>query len=76
MKVNSMNIVVAVSVAVTLQGCCWLGCAKCSRPCNNKNPDKCCNEQRSIGIKANVGSISAGTSVSPNGAQIDAKTGR
>ena len=50
MKVNSMNIVVAVSVAVTLQGCCWLACGKCSKPCDNKTPDKCCNEQRCIGV--------------------------
>ena len=76
MKVNSMNIVVAVSVAVTLQGCCWLACGKCSKPCDNKTPDKCCNEQRCIGVKANVGSMGAGAGVSPSGAHVNATTGR
>ena len=76
MKVNSMNIVVAVSVAVTLQGCCWLACGKCSKPCDNKTPDKCCNEQRCIGVKANVGSMGAGAGVSPSGANVNATTGR
>ena len=76
MKVNSMNIVVAVGIAVTLQGCCWLACDKCSKPCDNKTPDKCCNEQRCIGVKANVGNMGAGVGVSPSGAQINATTGR
>ena len=76
MKVNSMNIVVAVSVAVTLQGCCWLGCGKCGKPCDNKTPDKCCNEQRCIGVKANVGNMGAGAGVSPSGAHVNATTGR
>ena len=76
MKVNSMNIVVAVGIAVTLQGCCWLACDKCSKSCNNKTPDKCCNEQRCIGVKANVGSMGAGAGVSPSGAHVNATTGR
>ena len=84
MKVNSMNIVVAVGIAVTLQGCCWLGCGKCSKPCDNKTPDKCCNEQRCIIMVATnsvtavnlLSNMGAGAGVSPSGAHVNATTGR
>ena len=76
MKVNSTTIVMAVTIAVTLQGCCWLGSCPCSNNCNKKATDKCCSEQRAIGVKANVGPMGASAGVGTNGAHLNATTGK
>jgi hypothetical protein len=76
MKVNSIGIVMAIGIALTASGCCWHCTSKCSKPCDEKTPAKCCNAQHGIGVNANVGGASAGAGVGSGGAHIEAKTGR
>ncbi len=72
MKMNPIAVVTAVAFAITMTGCCWLGCGSCKQ----KAPEKCCKSQCGVGVKANVGGSSAGAGVSTSGAHIEAKTGK
>ena len=72
MKVCPIAVVMAVAVAFTTTGCCWLGCGSCKQ----EAPEKCCKSQCGVGVKANVGGTSAGASLSSSGAHIEAKAGK
>jgi hypothetical protein len=71
MKVNSMVIVMAVAIAGSTSGCCWL----CSESCP-KEKSKCCEKQCGIGMKANVGDASAGAGMNTGGMHAEAKLGK
>ena len=70
MKVNSVMIVMAIAIVGATSGCCWFGCGSC------KKDVKCCDKQCGIGVKANVGSASAGAGVSTSDMHAEAKLGK